>query len=342
MKADEAAIRKLIERPRSDIRLTLFLGPDDAGNAALARELAASYGADAEKVDLSGSQLKDDPARLADEAASLSLFGGNRYIMVTTSGEESLAAVRNLLEAESTANPVIIVASAISEKSHVGKAVIAAPNALCCISTMPSERDMTRIVADMAAARGLVMAEELAQRIGKYVGSNRKLAETEIEKLVLYLDAAPDSPKTVEPEMLLALGAANEDDAMQPIIHAALSGRIADLEDELRRMDEQGVSEVGLVIVMQRHVMQLVGLAARFRGGGDAGEFVEREFRARRAYGDKRAFREQLPRWSPAALSRLSERLLALQQGMMKASPGPDLLLRQELLEIARAASRRA
>ena len=35
-------------------------------------------GAEAERVDLSGAELKADPARLADEAASISLFGGAR------------------------------------------------------------------------------------------------------------------------------------------------------------------------------------------------------------------------------------------------------------------------
>ena len=49
----------------------------------------------------------------------------------------------------------------------------------------------------------------------------------------------------------------------------------------------------------------------------------------------------QLRAWGrPQAVARLSERLLVLQQAMMKASPGPALLLEQELLEIAQVAAR--
>ena len=50
-------------------------------------------GANAERIDFDGAALKSRPGALADEAASLSLFGGKRWVRVTGMGEESLAAV---------------------------------------------------------------------------------------------------------------------------------------------------------------------------------------------------------------------------------------------------------
>ena len=64
-------------------------------------------GEDAERIDLSGPDLKADPAKLADEAAAISLFGGARMIRIDPIGDESFAAVEALLEAEKAGNPVV-------------------------------------------------------------------------------------------------------------------------------------------------------------------------------------------------------------------------------------------
>src|SRR3546814_20690612 len=83
-------------------------------------------GPEAERIDLDGAALKIDPARLADEAASISLFGGARWIRVTLAGDEALPAIEGLLQAAQAGNPVIAIGGPLktsskrSEKSRVG------------------------------------------------------------------------------------------------------------------------------------------------------------------------------------------------------------------------------
>lgn len=341
MKASASDIRAALAKPRPDIRLYLLFGPDESGSAKLARALADGFGADCERIDLTGAKLREDPSLLADEAASLSLFGTARYIRVTTQGEEALAATENLLAADHAINPVVMIASGISDKARIAKLATAAKNALACQSMPPRPEAMADLVAAMARDAGLVMDHDIAFRIGAYTGNDQRLAQMEIDKLALYCDADPEQPRHVNWDMVAALGASAEDDTMQPVIHAALGGDLPRLRIELRRMQEQGISEVGLVIVMQRHVMQLAGLAAKLGPRGDIDGLVENESRARRLFGDRNAFKRQLRRWPQPALARLVERLIDLQQRMMRTSPGAALQLRQELLEIARVASQR-
>ncbi len=343
MKADASAIRALARKPRPDIRLYLIFGSDDGGNAALARELAAGFGADAERVDFDGHQLNNDPSLLAAEAASLSLFGDNRYIRVITSGEECLTAVETLLAADKTVNPVIMLASGISEKSRIAKLALAAKQAMAVQSKTPGAEAMATIVIALGSEMGLAIAHDLALVIAGFTAADQRLAAQEVEKLSLYLDSAPDDPKTVTREAVAALRADAEDDAMQPIIAAALSGDLVRLPIELKRMREQAVSEVGLVIMMQRQVMQLAAAASRMRGARDIAAWVSNEMRSRRLWGggSQQDWTRQLKAWGrPQQMARLSQRLMALQLAMMRSSPGPALLLEQELLEIARAAAR--
>ena len=83
MKANAAQIRAAVDKPKPDIRLFLLHGPDEAGAAEFAERLGKAVGPDAERIDLDMKALREQPGRLADEAASLSLFGGNRYVRVS-------------------------------------------------------------------------------------------------------------------------------------------------------------------------------------------------------------------------------------------------------------------
>ena len=66
MKANKAQIERALAAP-ADTRFFLLHGPDESGSRALAKRLAVAMGEDAERIDLSGGEVKADPARLADE-----------------------------------------------------------------------------------------------------------------------------------------------------------------------------------------------------------------------------------------------------------------------------------
>ena len=99
MKANRAQIERGLAHP-ADTRLFLLHGPDEAGSRALARKLAAAMGGETERIDLTGAELKADPARLADEAAAISMFGGARWILVEQAGDECTAAAEALIESK--------------------------------------------------------------------------------------------------------------------------------------------------------------------------------------------------------------------------------------------------
>ena len=92
---------------RLDHRFILLTGPDDATMGALATRLTGLAGKEAERLDLTSSQMSQDPSLLAAEAASMSLFAGARVIRldISGSGDDCLAAVEALLGADSAINP---------------------------------------------------------------------------------------------------------------------------------------------------------------------------------------------------------------------------------------------
>src|SRR4051794_41092797 len=83
------------------VAAVLFYGPDQGLVREPALELVTRVAGDATDpyrvVELGPAQLKDAPARLADEAAALSLTGGRRVVRLRDAGDPLAQPLANLL-----------------------------------------------------------------------------------------------------------------------------------------------------------------------------------------------------------------------------------------------------
>ena len=324
---------------RDDIRLFLLFGTDPSTIEDIARKLSAEM-KDAERIDIDGAQLRSDSALLADEAASISLFGDKRYIRLRLQRDEGLAAIENLLEAEQAGTPVIATTGNLTPTNKLRKLAQGHPAVMAMACYPPSEADAVAHVQRLAEAAGLQMERVLAQRLAESTGHDRTLAANEIDKLALYCDAAPDRPATVEPNMLAKLGAETLEEDISALLGAVMAGQIAVASQEIASARELGVNEVRIVKALQRRVVQLAALRAEVDQGAQIGPLVDRTRSI--FFKEQGAYKSALAAWSSAKLARLNARLFELERRLMTG--GSDLagpVLSNELLLIARAAQPR-
>ena len=206
----------------------------------------------------------------------------------------------------------------------------------------PDLRSLTASVRDLADAAGLRLGGDLAERIARAAALDLRLAQSEVTKLALYLDASPQSPRTADLAALEAIGARTEEDGLNPIVNVVLGGEVAKLPHELRRMRELGLNPVGVLLAVERRAAQLAALAAKAGPKGDIGDLIKAEVAARRIFWkDERDIGAQLRRWRGPRLARLVEKLVGLHRALLGNSQQAELLLAQGLAEIARAAAKR-
>ncbi len=344
MKATQKTFAGQMARAAADANVFFFCGPDEAGASDAAARLAACITAaqgPCERVELAGADLRRDPVRLADEARSVSLFGDKRQIHVRCAGDEAHDAVEALLASPVSGWPVIIVATSATDKSRTAKLLADRPDALVAMFHPPEARAVTAAVREMAGPAGLRLTDEMAERIARAAALDTRMARSEIEKLALYLDASPETPRTVDSSALDAIGAVSEDDSFMPLVNCVLGGDTARLGSELARMHELELNPVGLLLALERRAAQLAQLAGRMRGRSDLNAFLEQEMSARRVFfRDKADLAQQLKRWRGRRLGRLLERLVALHRSLLADSRNSEILISQELVQLTRAASR--
>ena len=341
LKANQNSFARIAPQAARECHTFFFCGPDESAASAAARTIAERLADAGERVEMSGADLRRDPVRLADEARSSSLFGDARHILVRATGEEAHDALKIHFEADGEACPVLVVATSATDKSRSAKLVAGAKGTLVAMFYPPNLADMASTVRDLADKAGLRLGGDLAQRIARASGLDRRLAEAEVDKLALYLDAAPDSPKTADLEAWDAIGASSEEDGFMPLINAALGGHAKRLPGELARLHTLALNPVGVALAFERRAAQLAQLAARMRPGEDLGSFIESQKRARRIFfKEERDLTEQLRIWRGRRLDRLVSRLTALHQALLANSQQAELLLSQEIAWIAREAAR--
>ena len=344
MKATQKDFAAAAPRAARAARTFFFCGPDEAGAHDAAARIVAMLGDAGERIELSGSDLKKDPVRLGDEARSTSLFGGARHVYVRAQGDEVAEAVEILLASDVEPCPVLIVASGATDKSRTAKLLADRPDALVAMFWPPDLGSVRDAVRGMAEAAGLRMGTDLAERIARAAGLDTRLAQSEVTKLALYLDASPTAPKTVEPAAFEEIGARTEDDGFMPLVNAVLGGETGKLASELRRLRELGLNPVGVLLAFERRAAQLAQLAAKIgpahgRGGGDSAAVLKGEVAARRVFWkDQRDVAAQLRKWRGRRLERLVARLVELHRALLGDSQNAELLLAQGCADIARVA----
>lgn len=327
LKGDSPAAHKALDAPDPRIRLYLLYGPDEAGSEALAarfgKALNSGGGPQVERVDLDGPGLGRDPARLSDEANSISMFGDKRWIRVQPAGEEVLPAVEALLGNPATGDPVVIIAGNLRKNAKLLTYCEGHAACVTIVSYALDARSGEAAANAMAREHGLTLPPELARRLVALSSGERGLLASEIDKLALYLDASPETPAKATPEALDALAAEGGEQHLFKAAGTILSGNLRGTEHEMARLRQNGGSLAGLLRLTLQRAVTLAQSQAGIggRGGGWGEEDLSRH-------------------WNAEALGRAITRLAEAERTGRLARGVGETVMARELFAVARMASR--
>ncbi|MEO6224842.1 MAG: DNA polymerase III subunit delta [Sphingomicrobium sp.] len=335
MKANRSSIVRAVEQPDGGTRFYLFYGPDEAQSRALAARLAESLSAS--RYLISGGSVKSDPALLADEAGAMNLFGGKRLVWIEPAGEDIVEGVSALLELPATESPVVAIAGALRKTSGLLKLAEASPHALACVSYAPEGEDAQRLVMELGRRVGLRIGPGVAARIATSGGNDQAVIAQELEKLSLYLDASPHSPKELDHDAVDAVGAEAAEGNFLRLADLAMSGQLAELTDELARLSAGGTEGVPVVRSLQRRLLMLAPARARIERGERPDAVMASVGRGLYSK-EKDRLSGLLSKWSADDLAKVADRAQRLQRDLMFSDAPAREALGEELIAIARKA----
>lgn len=259
---------KLSRKPPDSWKAVLLHGP----NAGLVRERADALaraivpdGNDGFRIsDLSGESLKRDPARLADEAAAISMFGGRRVVRVRDAADTLASLFEGFLGTETGDTLVVVEAGELSKASNLRKLFEGSRSAAAIECADDRAEDTGRMIEDGLAAQGWRIAPDALGYLVDALGSDRRLMRTELEKLLLYLGQASGDGELGRADVAAVIGGSGDVEGDE-IADAVADGNVRRLDALIAKGNESGLSW-GVALGFTLRLFQR--LAAGMEGAG--------------------------------------------------------------------------
>src|SRR6516225_3748823 len=337
VKLPAGRIAAFLQRPDPAIRAVLLYGPDAGLIRERADTLARTVCPDLKDpfrvADLSGAVVAADPARLADEAAQMSLVGGRRVIRVRDAGDRMAGLFRGFLDAAPGDGFVVVEAGDLPGSSAMRRVFDISPRAAAIGCYPDTPRDRAAVIRDTLRAHRITASGEATQYLVEHLGSDRLLTRAELEKLALYAGEGShveldDVRLSIEDSAALAT-----DDAVM----AAAEGDAARVDRVLDRVFQEGEAAVSVIRAMLRHLQRLHVLAARVAAGTTVAEVV-RTARPPIFYRQEDSFKRQLVLWNEAGLRAQLDRIAQAELHMKLTGLPAETVCREALLAVAQAA----
>jgi len=190
-KAQEAARLQQALKDGRGPRAVLVFGNDVGGVREMSRRLVRAALGEAAEDDLAVEQLgeevlADDPARLADEAQAISMFGSRRVVLVRQAGPAFLKAMKHV--AKLPAVEALIIAEAPGLKKDAALArFFAREKDLAAIAVYEDDAGSVQALIDeVMSAHGLRVEPDARAALAELLGGDRAASRNELEKLALY------------------------------------------------------------------------------------------------------------------------------------------------------------
>lgn len=335
-----AAADRFVERPDPKHPIILIHGPDRGRVSMRARALLqAVAGPNADpmaSVELDAALLDAEPARLAEEADSVSMFGDHKTIFVRMDEPKALVKPVEQLLAAPPIGATLVIAAGDLKKSHPLRSRIEkAPAGASLACYAADRRDIASLLMQRLDDHKLTITPDAQRDVLALLGADHALSAGEIDKLCLF--ALKDGQITSDHvDAILVDGATH---TLGDVSDAAYAGRRDAALNALGHALSDGMEASVITQNLLRHGQALERMKLDMNKGQSADSVIAR---ARPPIFFKRrgAVETALQRWSStnlrACLSYLDEELVAtrLSQTLKRTR------LERQVLRIATQASR--
>lgn len=335
MKLSWKQIEPFVKSPDPKARVILVYGPDNGLMRERAKTIALSIVSDINDpfnaVTISGDQLMEDPARLADEAGAMSMMGGSRLIRIEDAADKIAPLLKEYLQDPSAENLVIIEAGELSPRSPLRQLCEKANNAAALPCYVEDERAVSGLIRDTIRETGKRINGDAVSWLAANIAGDRARARSEIEKLILYMG---DEDQITIDHVLACCGEAGAQSLDDLVYSVATGKKPADAMRAYHKLIEEGIPVVAILRALQNHFRKLHYIKARIKEG-DSIDSAIKTLTPPLFFKLEPLFKAQIQRWPLNALEKILIRLADIEADTKKTGTPVETLCGQAILGIS-------
>jgi len=333
-KANE--VDSFLARPTSSFPVVLLYGPDKGLVSERARRFAEASKLPLDDpfavIRMEADDIEADPAKLADEARTISMFGDQRLIWIkNAAGQKKLAEAIKLLATEPPQETFVLVEAGDLKKGAGLRSAVenaSAGMALPCYSD--DSRGIDGVIDDVLAEWKMQITLDGRQLLRASLGGDRLATRGELEKLCLYARGKERIDIDDVREAVGDVAGLSTDE----VIDAVLAGDLARFEVSFDRVVKSGTAPFLVLNTAMRQFQQVQTLRHIADTERKSASVVVAAARPPIFFNRKKLIENAVSRWSGESLARVMERL---QRAVLESRQNAGLaipIIRQCLLAI--------
>ena len=332
---------RFVAAPPKTLAAALVYGPD-AGLVQeraekLARQVVPDLTDPFNVADFNETALLADPARLADEAAAISMMGGRRVVRVRGAANASAEIFETLLS-NIKGDALVVAEAGDLAKTAALRKLFESQNHAAAIACYPdSARDLADVVRDGLRAEGLSITPDALEDAVSRLGSDRGVTRRELEKLALY---ARGQDKVTIDDVRAVMG--DEAEARsEAASDAAGTGDFARLDRELERLWTADVAPAQIIRSAMGHFQKLL-MVRELTQRGEPLDVALKKLRPPLHFSRAASFKAQAQRWTGDRLGEALDLLLDAEVQTRTTGVPAEAVTARTLMNIAAMAKGRA
>lgn len=345
MKIAANRIESFIAKPDPRCRAVLVYGPDDGlvreRIEALIEAVAGSRNDPFRISRLDARTLEEDQARIADEAAALSLGGGRRVVHVAQATDRLGAVLKELLATSSGDDDdggddsafIVVEAGELGPRSSLRRLFEEQSTAAALACYLDEGPRLTRVIEETLKQQGVKVTDAALDYLTDHLGADRKMTRAETEKLAIYVGEGGEVDLDAAMTCVCDQAARGLDD----LVFAASGGRQGELDRILQRLFFEGTNAITVLRAAARHFQRL-HFASGMISEGESLDNAMAALRPRVFYKHVPAFRSQLSRWPPTRIASALEILLDAERACKTTGAPAPAICARALMRISHAA----
>lgn len=288
------------------------------------------------RIEFAPEHLKYDPARLADELASMSLMGGKRVVVIREASDGILQIVQDALELRLSDNFLILqVTDGLGRDSKLRAWAEKMPDIACIAIYKDEGTQLDGFIRDTLRGFGLRASLDVITYLSVQLSGDRQIIVNELEKLSLYVG---DEAEQFSLEDAMAVIGENNDKSLEDLAKAIAAGDIVSLCRLTDRLLAEGHAGVMLVRAIMRYFDSLEKIAALRRDGLSVEMAIEKLY-GKIAFKIIPAMKPHALRWGSHKIADALAVLQRLELDSKRHSEQSRMRLAHGFMEIASFAS---
>ena len=345
VKVQNRSVEAFLDQPQTGIIAVLLYGEDGGLVRERAGRIAAAVVDDPNDpfrvAEISAAMLKDEPSRLLDEMAALSLIGGRRLVRLGRAGNAYSAGIEAVLDnpaAAGNGSLLLVEAAGLAPRDSLRKLFEGHDRAAAIPCYLDDGRSLENLIHEVLGGHGLDAEPSAMAYLAANLGTDRQITRSELEKLALYKGRNGGSVTLAEAEANVGDGAplARDDVAL-----ATAGGDQVGLDRALVKCRISGESPIAILRAVIRHLQRLHLMSLKLAQGDDISRVIKSQ-RPPIFFKHQPIIQRQLQHWRPARLAQALEILTEAELDCKTTGLPAEAICGRALIRIANAARPRS